>query len=163
MTSALDLRERAELCDLLIALGPDAPTLCEGWTTAHLAAHLVVRERDPRAAPGILGLGGPFERLTDRLMAAQMRRPYADLVAVIRRPPWGPLSIPAVRAAASLVEYTVHHEDVRRANGSSPRTDRADLQSAIAGALRLSTSVAAIASSSRCTSSGGVSTSTRST
>ena len=33
-------RERAALADLLEELGPDAPTCCEGWTTAHLAAHL---------------------------------------------------------------------------------------------------------------------------
>src|SRR5690606_24047731 len=35
--------ERHALADLLMAVGPDAPTLCAGWTTAHLAAHLVVR------------------------------------------------------------------------------------------------------------------------
>ena len=60
MASDLDLRERHELSDLLDQLGPDQPTLCEGWTTADLAAHLVVRERDPRSGPGIL-LGGRFE------------------------------------------------------------------------------------------------------
>lgn len=32
--------------DLLVA-GPDAPTLCEGWTAADLARHLYVRERAP--------------------------------------------------------------------------------------------------------------------
>jgi uncharacterized protein (TIGR03085 family) len=136
MANALDLRERSELCDLLLAVGPAAPTLCEGWTARHLAAHLVVRERDPRAAPGILGLGGPFARYTDKLMDRQMRRPYDELVATIRRPPMGPLSIAAVRAAASLVEYTIHHEDVRRANGHGPRTDRADLQAGVARTLR---------------------------
>ena len=41
--------ERADLCDLFRAVGPDAPTLCEGWTTRDLAAHLVVRERRPDA------------------------------------------------------------------------------------------------------------------
>ncbi|MCW2608081.1 MAG: hypothetical protein JWO60_2774, partial [Frankiales bacterium] len=39
--------ERAALLDLLAASGPDAPTLCPGWTTHDLAAHLVVRERQP--------------------------------------------------------------------------------------------------------------------
>ncbi|MEV4089519.1 maleylpyruvate isomerase N-terminal domain-containing protein, partial [Nonomuraea fuscirosea] len=37
--------ERAALCDLLDRLGPDEPTLCAGWTTADLAAHLAIRER----------------------------------------------------------------------------------------------------------------------
>ncbi len=47
MTLDIDQRERAELCDLFDELGPDAPTLCGDWTTADLAAHLVVRERNP--------------------------------------------------------------------------------------------------------------------
>jgi uncharacterized protein (TIGR03085 family) len=49
--------ERSRLCDLFLEVGPDQPTLCEGWTTADLAAHLVIRERRPDAAPGIL-VGG---------------------------------------------------------------------------------------------------------
>ncbi|MHB1139691.1 MAG: maleylpyruvate isomerase N-terminal domain-containing protein, partial [Microthrixaceae bacterium] len=43
-------RERAELCELFEIVGPDVATLCEGWTTRDLAAHLVVRERRPDAA-----------------------------------------------------------------------------------------------------------------
>src|SRR5690349_11008507 len=46
--------ERAALCDLLVTVGPDAPTLCEGWTTRDLAAHLAVRDRRPDAAAGIV-------------------------------------------------------------------------------------------------------------
>ncbi len=38
------LKERAALCDTLERFGPDAPTLCEGWQTIDLAAHLVARE-----------------------------------------------------------------------------------------------------------------------
>src|ERR1700735_4322129 len=47
-------QERATLCDLLVELGPDAPTLCEGWTTADMAAHLVVRERRPDSGTGLV-------------------------------------------------------------------------------------------------------------
>ena len=84
MASDLDLRERNELADLLDQLGPDAPTLCEGWNTADLAAHLVVRERDPRSAPGIL-LGGRFEAYTDKLMVGQLERhDYAGAVERVR-------------------------------------------------------------------------------
>lgn len=127
MANDLDLRERHELCDLFLSLGPDAPTLCGDWTTFDLAAHLAVRERNPLAAPGIL-VGGPFESLTNRLMEREQRRGFAAVVERVRTPPAGPLSVPAVRAAMSLVEYTVHHEDVRRPNGLGPRTDRDDLQ-----------------------------------
>ncbi len=125
----LDQRERAELCELFLRVGPDAPTLCEGWTTRHLAAHLALRERDLRAGPGIV-LGGIFARITDKLMAKEMRRVYENIVARVRVPPPGPLSIAPVRAAVSFVEYLVHHEDVRRANGEGPRSDRPDLQAA---------------------------------
>ncbi|HTY27629.1 MAG TPA: maleylpyruvate isomerase family mycothiol-dependent enzyme, partial [Mycobacterium sp.] len=47
-------RERAALVATMRSVGPDALTLCEGWTTRDLAAHLVVREYRPDAAPGIL-------------------------------------------------------------------------------------------------------------
>ncbi len=50
--------ERAALCDMFEAVGPDVPTLCDGWTARDLAAHLVVRERRPDAALGILA--APF-------------------------------------------------------------------------------------------------------
>ena len=46
--------ERAALCELFAEVGPDAHTLCGEWTTRDLAAHLVVRERRPDAAIGII-------------------------------------------------------------------------------------------------------------
>src|SRR4051795_7383666 len=57
-------RERRELADLLDRLGPGAPTLCEGWDPAPLAAHLVVRERRPDA---LVGLGAEQVRPDSRL------------------------------------------------------------------------------------------------
>ncbi len=47
-------QERAALVETILAAGPEAPTLCEGWTTRDLAAHLVIREYRLDAAPGIL-------------------------------------------------------------------------------------------------------------
>jgi uncharacterized protein (TIGR03085 family) len=132
----LDARERAELCDLFASVGPDAPTLCEGWTTADLAAHLVVREHDPRSGPGIL-LGGRFGEYTEKLMARAKGRGYERLVETIREgPPAVPWRIPRLRTMLNLNEYAVHHEDVRRANGLAPRTDRPDLQDALWGMLQ---------------------------
>ncbi len=60
--------EREALTELMSTLGPDAPTLNEGWTTRDLAAHLVVRERRPDAAAGIVvpPLGGYAERVRRR-------------------------------------------------------------------------------------------------
>ncbi|GGL96186.1 TIGR03085 family protein [Micromonospora yangpuensis] len=102
------------LADLFLAVGPDAPTLNEGWTTRDLAAHLIVRERRPDAGAGIVlpPLAGYAERVRRRIAA----RDWAALVGQVRRPPlWSPLSNPLVDEAANLMEFFIHHEDVRRA------------------------------------------------
>src|SRR4051812_16527305 len=132
MPSDLDQRERRGLCDLLDELGPDHPTLCEGWTTSAMAAHLVVRERQPLAAPGII-FGGPFEPTTERFMNRELEKHgYHGTVERVRTgPPPGPLRIGAVRYRVNLTEMTTHHEDVRRANERMPRTDRPDLDDAV--------------------------------
>jgi uncharacterized protein (TIGR03085 family) len=133
----LDQRERLALADLFLVLGPDAPTLCEGWTTADLAAHLVVRERDPRSMPGILRPDSRFGRTTERLMAKKKAKGYEAVVARIRKgAPVIPWRVPGLRTLLNLNEYVVHHEDVRRANGFGPRTDRPDLDDAVWGLLR---------------------------
>src|ERR1700735_3744422 len=46
-------RERSALVTTFRQVGPDAPTLCAGWKTRDLAAHLVIRERRLDATPGI--------------------------------------------------------------------------------------------------------------
>jgi uncharacterized protein (TIGR03085 family) len=118
----LAARERAALADLLAELGPSAPTCCEGWTTAHLAAHLVTRERRPDALPGYgveqLGLARPLSayahRLEDRLWTTT---PYPEVVARLRSgpPSWVPLAWPVLSRVLNTTEYAIHHEDVRRA------------------------------------------------
>lgn len=108
--------ERAELCDALADRGPDAPTLCEGWTTHDLAAHLWIRETDPLGAPGIVAK--PLAGLTERRMAeTKARWPYPELVDRIRRGParLSVFAFPGVDEEANSVEFFVHHEDVRRA------------------------------------------------
>lgn len=136
MPEPLDARERRELCDLFEELGPAAPTLCEGWATLDLAAHLVVRERDPRSAPGIM-FGDRFEGLLERVMTKATDRGYDHLVEQVRNgPPLGPFVVPGLRKLLNLNEYVVHHEDVRRANGLAPRTDRPELQDQLWRMLR---------------------------
>lgn len=130
MATPLDARERAQLCLRLDELGPDAPTLCEGWTTLDLAAHLVVRERNPIAASGIVV--GRLAPLAERGMARERARGFAAVVDRLRGgPPPGPFAVPGLREQLNLVEYAVHHEDVRRANGLPRRGDIDDLQDAL--------------------------------
>ncbi|GAA1420761.1 TIGR03085 family metal-binding protein [Streptomyces thermospinosisporus] len=108
-------RERLLLADLLETAGPDAPTLCEGWTTRDLAAHVVVRERRPDAAGGIL-IKQLAPRL-ERVMAEFADKPYAELIQLIRTGPprFSPFSLKQVDELSNIVEFYVHTEDVRRA------------------------------------------------
>lgn len=113
--------ERLLLCDLLTRIGPDAPTLCQGWTTGDLAAHLVTRERRPDAGPGLVVplLAGHTERVQRKITKDH---PFPRLVELLREgpPAWSPFSV--VDAAANTVEFFVHHEDVLRAQpGWEPR------------------------------------------
>src|SRR5215475_2336112 len=113
--------ERAQLSDLFDELGPEAPTLLAPWTTRDLAAHLVLRERDYLAGPGLV-LPGAWGRLAERRRRALALRDFTWLIATIRSgPPPGFFRIGWVRRLASLNEFFVHHEDVRRANGRGPR------------------------------------------
>lgn len=131
-------RERAALADLLAERGPDAPTLCEGWTTRDLAAHLVARDRRPDSLPG---LGVPLlAGWTERVRrGVRDRHDWAGLVRRVREggPVWSPTGNPVVEAAANTLEMYVHHEDVRRAApGTGPRKLPTDLDDALWSRLR---------------------------
>jgi len=107
--------ERRRLAGLLEEAGPQAPTLCEGWTAADLAAHIVVRERRPDAAPGVglRLLAGWTAKVRDSYAA----RPFPELLELIRSGPGrlSPFRLPGADEAANTVEFFVHAEDVRRA------------------------------------------------
>jgi len=132
-SSSLADRERAELAELLEALGPDAPTCCEGWTTAHLAAHVATRDRRVDAMPGYgleqvsPALGAWSHKVEDRLRESTE---YADVVRQVRvgAPRWSPMGWPGVGPLVNTTEFVIHHEDVRRARpGWTPRKlSRAD-------------------------------------
>ncbi|MBG0563516.1 TIGR03085 family metal-binding protein [Actinoplanes aureus] len=107
-------RERELLADLLLSTGPDAPTLCSGWTTRDLAAHIVVRERRPDSAAGILVK--PLAAYGERIRLARAALPYQELIGQMRRPPvWSPVSNPLADPVVNTLEFFIHHEDVRRA------------------------------------------------
>ncbi|MFK3982156.1 TIGR03085 family metal-binding protein [Micromonospora sp. NPDC050397] len=106
--------ERQSLADLLVTLGPDGPTINEGWATRDLAAHLVVRDRRPDAALGIVFR--PLSGHTERLLRAAATRPYPELIDLLRHPPrWSPVSNPWLDELTNSMEFYIHHEDVRRA------------------------------------------------
>jgi uncharacterized protein (TIGR03085 family) len=131
--------ERLALCTTLAEVGPDAPTLCAGWTARDLAAHLVLREHRVDAAAGIPG--GPLARHTARVQQRLAERtPFAGLIETIRTgpPKLSPYGIPGMDERANTVEFFVHHEDVRRGQPDwKPRDLPAGLSDELWGRLKL--------------------------
>lgn len=107
-------RERAALVATMRQAGPDAPTLCAGWTARDLAAHLVVRERRIDAAPGILipALAGYTAKVQEQVTAAN---DWAALLDKVRSGPpvYSPFRV--LDPLVNVAEMFIHHEDVRRA------------------------------------------------
>jgi uncharacterized protein (TIGR03085 family) len=125
-------RERSALVATLRNVGPQAPTLCAGWNTTDLAAHLVVRERRLDAT---LGIAVPFladytAKVQDKIGRSTSWEALIDLVA--SGPPlYSPFKL--LDPVANLGEMFIHHEDIRRAvDGWQPRA----LDHAIATPLR---------------------------
>ena len=131
--------ERLALCALFDETGPDAPTLCEGWTTGDLAAHLVLRERRPDAAAGVAG--GPLAGYTARVQQRLRQRiPFPELVRIIRSGPphLSVMALPGMDERVNAVEFFVHHEDVRRAaKGWEPRALGSGESDMLWGRLRM--------------------------
>lgn len=124
--------ERLALADLLAEVGPDAPTLCAGWDTRALAAHMVIRERRPDTTPGVAvdALAG----WTAKVQKDYEQRPYDELVRLVRTGPGrlSPFALPGVDKFLNTTEYAVHHEDVRRARpGWQPRPLPSKVQDAL--------------------------------
>lgn len=133
--SAFAQQERQALADLLEQVGPDAPTLCEGWQARDLAAHLVVRERRPDAAGGLVvpALAGYLDRVQ---RSVRDGRSWAALLETVRNGPPAPFRW--VDEPLNTAEYFVHHEDVRRAAaGWEPRALPPDLERALWNRVRL--------------------------
>jgi uncharacterized protein (TIGR03085 family) len=135
--TSIAAQERTLLCALAQQLGPDAPTLCGEWSVKDLVVHLLLREGHP-SAMGILvpGLDGVLERATSRTSST-------DFVTLVKRlrngpPVWSPFAIPKLGSAMNLLEFYIHHEDVRRAQPAwVPRTLPGGAEDGIWRATRL--------------------------
>jgi uncharacterized protein (TIGR03085 family) len=111
MTLAQDAR--GTLAAVLKLAGPTSPTLCDGWQTADLAAHLLVRETSIAALGlSIPAAGQALRRAMDRAKARESYDSLVDRFAAGpgRRSPWR-----LIDAVANTVEFFVHTEDVLRA------------------------------------------------
>jgi uncharacterized protein (TIGR03085 family) len=106
--------ERHALADLFGTLGPDQPTLCEGWNTKDLLIHLIVRDGRPDVAIG--KMVKPLAGHADKVEADYAARPWVDLIEVYRSGPpgWNPMGWGKVDELANGGEMFIHHEDARR-------------------------------------------------
>lgn len=127
--------ERKSLAQLFTETGPDAPTLCEGWTARDLVAHLYVRENEPLASVGIV-----FPPLAGRLNQAMEKQTSRDFEAVVKDWADGPGRLNPVRYLDPVmngIEHFVHHEDLRRGDGTvRPREFGPDVSGKLAKSLR---------------------------
>ncbi|MCW2810749.1 MAG: hypothetical protein JWP61_1207 [Friedmanniella sp.] len=119
--------ERSALVATLRSAAPDAPTLCEGWDVSYLLAHLVAREQSLPViiSDAVAGRPPGQERQLGHLAAttATEEGHQALVTRFLDGPPrWSPMSWAAEQI--NLVEYVVHHEDIRRAgeDPAAPRT-----------------------------------------
>lgn len=119
-------QEQDLLVETFRGTDPEAPTLCEGWNVRRLLAHLTQREQSPTAR--ILDSiarkpPGQEPRLNKLTTQAATRPGYDALIEQFIRGPrsWSPMSWAADRF--NLVEYLIHHEDIRRA-GTQPAEPR---------------------------------------
>jgi uncharacterized protein (TIGR03085 family) len=115
--------EKTALVQTLRRADPEAGTLCAGWNTRRLLAHLVQREQDPRGGLGdaVLRAEPGQEKYLGRLAeAAATPEGYAALVDrfVAGPPRWSPMSWASEQL--NLLEYVIHHEDIRRGGSTSP-------------------------------------------
>lgn len=121
VTGPLETRLRDQLAELFELAGPSAPTLNEGWDAAQLAAHLVLRDRRPDAAAGVLV--PVLSAHTARVQRAYAARPWPHLMQLVRSGPprWSPLALSQrLGETANVIELFVHTEDLRRASPELP-------------------------------------------
>lgn len=117
----ISLVERTLLCDTFERFGPAAATLSGAWNVHQLAAHLVLRERNPvTSVRSALSKDGHDAEVR----AYAERETLPGLVRRLRSRPsaWSVFAVPRLERELNALEMFVHHEDVLRAGSTwTPR------------------------------------------
>lgn len=115
--------EQQALAATLREVGPEHDTLCAGWRSRHLAAHLYLRGHQPWQLLGLPGTAGMDDLAQECTDVTRYEQVIDDFLV---RPswPWRVTQLGRMDELTNLVEYVVHHEDVRRA-GDDPAPPRA--------------------------------------
>ena len=105
------------LADLLESAGPavwDAPSLCEGWRTREVVAHMTMPARydGPAFMAELEASGGDFTVLSNRVAAHDGALPVAALLADLRSPVLHAWQPPGGTEEDALVHCVVHTLDI---------------------------------------------------
>lgn len=108
--------ERTRLIDRLAEVGPDAPTLCEGWQARDLLMHLIKREIIPHAVVGSWMPTRIGEAASEKLAHVEDAS-WEELLDIFTsgRQSLSPLRIGAIDSFVNTLEYVIHTEDINRA------------------------------------------------
>ncbi|WP_432544124.1 maleylpyruvate isomerase family mycothiol-dependent enzyme [Kineococcus sp. SYSU DK002] len=115
--------ERLRLADLADGLDEHrwaTPSLCAGWTVAHVVAHLTVTTRLtlPSLARAALRARGDFDRMeVDLAQDRVTRHTPADLVDLLRRSAASNRRFPGSAPMDPLMDLVIHGQDVARPLG----------------------------------------------
>jgi uncharacterized protein (TIGR03083 family) len=109
--------ERRELASVLEGLSAEqwrSPSLCAGWTTAHVVAHLTMpfRITEEEFGRGMAEAHGQFGEFSDAVAARDSELPQAELAGVLRDNvdnPWGP---PGGGQPGALSHDLIHGLDI---------------------------------------------------
>lgn len=109
--------ERRHLAALMRRVGPEAPTLCEGWDARDLAVHLIVRDSRPDVIAGkVLPKLPVLSKRAEQAESELLELPWPELVSKVEKPSaLSPARVGMMDKRMNTAEFFVHHEDVRRA------------------------------------------------
>ncbi|HEV2376852.1 MAG TPA: maleylpyruvate isomerase family mycothiol-dependent enzyme [Streptosporangiaceae bacterium] len=118
----LIVAERRALVGVLEDLSADqwhAPSLCEGWTVAHVVAHLTMpfRISPEEFGQGMAQAHGDFTVFSDAVAARDSELPQADLVAALRDNVANPWQPPGGGLVGALSHDIIHGLDTARPLG----------------------------------------------
>ncbi|MGB6454018.1 MAG: maleylpyruvate isomerase family mycothiol-dependent enzyme [Streptosporangiaceae bacterium] len=107
-------RELADALSTLTAAQWRAPSLCAGWTAAHVLAHQTMpfRISEQDFVAGLQRCGGDFTTFSDEIADRDSHLPPAELVAALRDNADTPWSPPGGGLAGALCHDVIHGLDI---------------------------------------------------
>jgi uncharacterized protein (TIGR03083 family) len=142
----LGLDTAAEIADEFLALADlleaaplavwDAPSLCEGWRTREVVAHMTMPARydGPRFMERLAAAGGDFTAMSDAVAVEDGALPRETLVGNLRSEVLHAWEPPGGGARGALTHCVIHGLDITEGAGLDRRVPPARIARVLAGA-----------------------------